>query len=60
MVGGAFVEHSLISSVGKEHLPGPPWGLGSLLLTQTKRLSEARPGEGSPGLSPTSAVISAS
>jgi hypothetical protein len=41
MVGGVFVSPSLSRSVGKEHLPGAPWGRGSLQRTLPGMLSEA-------------------
>lgn len=50
--GGTFVKPSLRSSLGKEHLPGPPRGLGSLPLTRTRMLSEPGLGDGSLAFAP--------
>ena len=60
MVGGTFFKPLLGSSVGKEHLPGPPWGLGSLRRTQTEMLSEVYPGTDASHEPPTCALVSVS
>lgn len=52
--GGAFVKPSPGSAIRKDHLRGPPWGLGSLPLAHTGILSEAGLGEGSLALAPRS------